>query len=151
MEDSIEARYRRYKRTQDTIAFLQDERQQDATVCRSCSLLLPSDFYFVDNKRDTGTSVYCKWCDYQKTRQWCEDNPAKAAFNAQKGHAKVRGIDFLFTFEEWLDWWGDDLHVNRGITKGKLVMARFNDEGPYHPSNVKKITTEENLGEYWNE
>lgn len=69
------------------------------------------------------------------------------AFKDQRAKAiKERGIEWHFTFDEWLDWWGDDI-VNRGREKGKLVMARYNDTGPYHPDNVKKITVSENARE----
>lgn len=68
------------------------------------------------------------------------------AFSAQKCNAKIRGIEWQFTFEEWLAWWGDDFN-NRGRKKGQLVMARYNDAGPYHPDNCKKITSGENSRE----
>lgn len=69
------------------------------------------------------------------------------AFNIQKYHAtKYRNIEWHFTFEEWLAWWGDDI-VNRGQGKGKLVMARHGDTGPYHPNNVRKCLHEDNARE----
>ena len=67
----------------------------------------------------------------------------KQRYQIQKGCAKRRGIDFEFTYEQWIAWWGDDI-VNRGRGAGKLVMARFNDSGAYHPDNVRKATQEEN-------
>lgn len=68
------------------------------------------------------------------------------AYHSQKTHAAKRNIDWHFTYETWLEWWGDDI-VNRGRGIGKLVMARHGDKGPYHPDNVKKITHEENCSE----
>jgi len=70
----------------------------------------------------------------------------KHKYSVQKAAAKVRGIEFQFTYEEWLAWWGDDI-VNRGPYKGQLVMARIGDTGPYHPDNVRKITCSENATE----
>lgn len=70
----------------------------------------------------------------------------REAYWTQKHHAKDRGIDWQFTYETWLEWWGDDI-VNRGPRKGQLVMARHKDQGPYHPDNVRKATTEENISE----
>ena len=67
----------------------------------------------------------------------------KQKYNSQKNSAKRRGIDWQFTFESWLNWWGDDI-INRGKYKGQLVMARYGDQGPYHPNNVYKATTKEN-------
>jgi hypothetical protein len=73
-------------------------------------------------------------------------DPIRHKYNCQKTHAKIRGIEWHFTFEEWVAWWGDDF-INRGRTKGKLVMARIGDQGPYHPDNVVKITNIDNSKE----
>ena len=70
----------------------------------------------------------------------------KQKYHRQHHDARVRGIDWQFTYETWLDWWGDDI-VNRGNKSGQLVMARNGDTGPYHPSNVRKITCNENHSE----
>jgi len=70
----------------------------------------------------------------------------KEYYWTQKHHAKDRGIDWQFTYDTWIDWWGNDI-TNRGMYKGQLVMARHNDTGPYHPSNVRKATVEENISE----
>lgn len=67
-------------------------------------------------------------------------------FNRQRTSAKIRGIDFNFSFNEWLEWWGDDFAL-RGCKKGQLVMARNNDTGPYHPDNVYKQECGANTGE----
>jgi hypothetical protein len=72
----------------------------------------------------------------------------RSRFWQQKGGAKKRGIEWHFTFEEWVEWWGEDFE-RRGSGKGKLVMARFGDTGPYHPDNVRKITHGENISEAW--
>jgi len=60
--------------------------------------------------------------------------------------AKERNIDWQFTYDTWVEWWGDDI-VNRGPYKGQLVMARNGDVGPYHPGNVHKKTASENCRE----
>ena len=70
--------------------------------------------------------------------------PYNNKFLDHRLHAKKRGIEWQFTYEEWINWWGDDI-ANRGPRKGQLVMARFNDSGPYHPNNVQKLTVEENV------
>ena len=67
----------------------------------------------------------------------------KKQYNAQRRAAKFRGIDWNFTYESWIDWWGDDI-IKRGIRKDELVMARNGDQGPYHPDNVKKISCSAN-------
>lgn len=60
--------------------------------------------------------------------------------------AKQRNIDWNFTYQSWIDWWGDDI-ANRGCRSGQLVMARNGDIGPYHPDNVSKKTCNENISE----
>ena len=71
-------------------------------------------------------------------------NIYKRRFTRQKWHAiNRRGIEWQLTFEEWSDWWGTDID-NRGCKNGQLVMARFNDIGPYSLSNIKKITANAN-------
>jgi hypothetical protein len=60
--------------------------------------------------------------------------------------AQYRGIDWEFTYDEWVKWWGPDIN-NRGTYIGQLVMARYNDTGPYNVNNVKKIKSSENVSE----
>jgi hypothetical protein len=62
---------------------------------------------------------------------------AVRAFQAQRTTARRRGIPFLLTFTEWWAWWQiDERWERRGNGLGKLMMARFNDQGPYSPGNV---------------
>ena len=69
----------------------------------------------------------------------------RGAYSSQRNRAvNVRGIDWQFTFETWLAWWGEDI-VNRGRGKGKLVQARIGDTGPYSPDNCVKLTMEQNI------
>ena len=70
-------------------------------------------------------------------------NQLKQKYYTQKAGAKARNIEWHFTFESWIAWWGDDI-VNRGNKSGQLVMARKDDTGPYHPDNVEKITANQN-------
>jgi len=65
-------------------------------------------------------------------------------YHSQKTTAKCRGIDWQFTYDTWIEWWGNDI-INRGKGPGKLCMARKGDTGPYHPDNVYKITHSENV------
>ena len=64
-------------------------------------------------------------------------------YSDQMFKAKQRGIDWHFTYDEWVKWWGDDI-TNRGIGSNDLQMCRKNDTGPYHPNNVYKATTKQN-------
>ena len=73
-------------------------------------------------------------------------DPLKQKYKDQRLNAGYRGIDWQFTFDEWVNWWGSDIE-KRGRLKGQLVMARYNDVGPYHPDNVRKATAEDNVKE----
>ena len=75
-------------------------------------------------------------------------DPLRRKWHTQKHGAKYRGIEFKLTFEQWKDWWGEDME-RRGNGKDDLVMARYNDEGAYELGNIKKITHAENKAEYW--
>jgi hypothetical protein len=58
-------------------------------------------------------------------------------YRQHKRNATHRGIDFLLSFEEWIDIWEQsgkwDLRGNR---PGYYVMSRNGDNGPYALSNV---------------
>jgi len=72
--------------------------------------------------------------------------PAWEAYRAQKDSAKRRGIPFLFTPEEWWDWWQvDNRWERRGMGADALVMARKGDQGPYSADNVDCLTHAQNL------
>jgi hypothetical protein len=68
----------------------------------------------------------------------------RGQFIAQRDNAKRRGIEWQFTFEQWIEWWGNDLS-KRGRKADDLCMARFGDKGPYAPGNCFKQTMKENL------
>jgi hypothetical protein len=63
--------------------------------------------------------------------------------NAKYHAIHIRNIDWQFTYDTWVEWWGEDI-TKRGPYKGQLVMARNGDIGPYHPDNVHKVTSTEN-------
>lgn len=73
---------------------------------------------------------------------------AKLCFNDHKKNARKRGIDFHFTFEEWVKWWEDNLGPDwlklRGRSSKQYQMARKGDEGPYCVHNVECLTRAEN-------
>lgn len=72
-------------------------------------------------------------------------------FCNQKSGARERGIPFEMTFREWKGWWIENLGPcwmeKRGAGRGKYVMARYGDKGPYRLGNVKCITSSENTRE----
>ncbi|WP_257757895.1 hypothetical protein [Burkholderia glumae] len=67
----------------------------------------------------------------------------KIAFQIQRHGAARRGIGWELTFEQWLDWWGDDIE-RRGVHPGDLQMQRIADAGPYALGNIKKGTPRQN-------
>lgn len=72
----------------------------------------------------------------------------RSAFYSQRNTARERGIEFLLTFDEWLQIWLDSGHLQeRGRKCGQYCMARFGDKGPYAIGNVKIILHGENLRE----
>jgi hypothetical protein len=67
-------------------------------------------------------------------------------YTQHKSNAKMRGIDFLFTFEEWKYWWiATGKWEQRGKLRGQYVMRRHGDVGPYSIDNVFCGVTEENV------
>src|SRR5690348_2149718 len=72
-------------------------------------------------------------------------------FEVAKIHARERGIEFLFTYQEWITWWefhlGPDWLKLRGKLKHQYCMARKGDTGPYHPDNVECKTVSENCSD----
>lgn len=68
---------------------------------------------------------------------------ARFAYDNQRRRAEWAGIGWEFTFESWLEWWGEDL-FKRGVGRDQLSMQRIADSGPYSPSNVRKGTPKDN-------
>lgn len=61
----------------------------------------------------------------------------KRAYYNQKSNAKVRGIEFLISFDDWLEIWIDSGKLElRGSGIGKYCMCRIGDLGPYSKWNV---------------
>lgn len=134
--------------------------------CTKCNRTLPNESFHRASKETRGYAWWCKECkrdqeaahrlgNPEKTarkrenlRRWRLKNKQRSAYLDQKNNAQKRGIDFLFSFDEWVEWWGDDFD-KRGCKLGELVMARAGDCGPYSPANVHKATCSENLAEYW--
>lgn len=65
-------------------------------------------------------------------------------YKRQRYHSKIRGIEFKLTYDEWVNWWGEDIH-NRGRGMGKLQMCRNKDQGSYELGNIFKSTHEQNM------
>ena len=67
-------------------------------------------------------------------------------YTQHKSNAKMRGVEFLFAFDEWKDWWvATGKWEQRGKLRGQYVMRRHGDIGPYAVDNVFCGVTEENV------
>lgn len=71
---------------------------------------------------------------------------ARKAFRQQVQNSIRRGIPFLFSFEEWWEWWNAEpgRWEQRGVGKRRLAMARHGDNGAYEPGNVLPLTNSQN-------
>ena len=77
------------------------------------------------------------------SKRWRLANPHRDAYIKQRSGAKGRGVEFEISFEEWVEWWGEDFEL-RGFSKGGLQMCRYGDEGAYELGNIYKATGKEN-------
>ena len=66
--------------------------------------------------------------------------PYKRQYNMQKAAAKHRGVDFELTFEEWRDWWGDDVSKRGRNHPQAMVMALIDKTQGYKLGNIVKRT-----------
>lgn len=81
-----------------------------------------------------------------KTR---EDSPV-GKFCQQRQNARNRGIEWNLTLWEWWQIWEESGKWNqRGRNDGEYVMARYCDEGAYEVGNVRIVTCNENINEYY--
>jgi len=78
-----------------------------------------------------------------KHATWKQKNPKRYAWLGQRHTSKQRGVEFNLTFEEFVEFWGDDFET-RGTGWGQLQMGRYGDVGAYEVGNIYKATKEEN-------
>lgn len=72
-------------------------------------------------------------------------NPDKRRWQVHRTNARMRGIEFKLTFEEWFCWWMDTGHyMERGNKRGQYVMGRIGDKGAYELGNIVCIQAQEN-------
>lgn len=85
---------------------------------------------------------------YKAVAAWRAANPEKTAYMKHRQDAKMRGVPWLITFEEWWSVWdASGKWPERGHCSGQYVMARYGDRGPYAVGNVRIITCNENVAE----
>ena len=72
-------------------------------------------------------------------------DPRVRAFQSQRHDARRRGVSWEFSFEAWWACWeASGRWAHRGRGRGKYMMARHGDMGPYALHNVEIITHEQN-------
>lgn len=83
-----------------------------------------------------------------RERKWIKTPRGK--YSVQKRHAKQRGINWEFTFEDWWDMWQKSgKWDDRGVSTGQYCMCRFKDEGPYSSTNCEiRHAPDNNLENY---
>lgn len=70
------------------------------------------------------------------------------AYSQHKNSAKIREIEWGFTFSSWWAIWQPYFHMRGSKTKNHLCMAREMDVGPYAPGNVYLTTIMGNIEDY---
>lgn len=82
----------------------------------------------------------------RNVRRWRKT--PKGRYLEQRRNALRRRVAWEFTFESWWQMWeASGRWRQRGKAKGKYVMARNGDCGPYSPSNCRIIKLEVNTAE----
>jgi hypothetical protein len=84
-----------------------------------------------------------------RKQSWIKHNQTPIAkYRFQKNSAHRRNIPWEFTFELWWEVWEKSgKWEQRGQRADQYCMCRYNDVGPYSPSNVYISTTSENAKE----
>ena len=84
-------------------------------------------------------------CTLEELRD-CRANGLLCAFQTQRKNAAHRGIDWQLNLSQWLGIWRESGKLSdRGLGRGKYVMSRSQDKGPYAVGNVSiKLGTENN-------
>ena len=120
-------------------------------ICTRCQQEKPTTHYIPNQRKCKACRSELSKIYYQKNKikmraqhqAWRDGNPLRFAYLAQKTCAKQRDIQWEFTFESWLEWWGDDIEL-RGSKPDDLCCCRYGDEGPYSPDNCYKDTFHNN-------
>lgn len=104
-------------------------------------------------KRKEYKSLYLKnMSEEQKSRKRESDKKwwgsLKGKYARQKYDAKNRGIEFLLSYEEWINIWETSGKLEERSALG-YCMCRFNDEGAYHKNNVYIALSSQNTRDAW--
>jgi hypothetical protein len=81
----------------------------------------------------------------EQSAHWVEANRKRKNWLDQRATSKKRGVKFNLTYEEYVEFWGDDFHL-KGRKNNQLCMCRYGDEGAYEVGNIYKETMLVNKG-----
>lgn len=81
----------------------------------------------------------------EKAKRWVANNRKRKAWLDQRATSKRRGVEFKLTYEEYVEFWGDDYH-KKGRKMDQMCMGRYGDKGAYEVGNIYKCTNRENKG-----
>lgn len=79
----------------------------------------------------------------EKAARWVAQNGMRKKWLDKRASSKRRGVEFNLTYEEFVEFWGDDAH-RIGRKYDDLCMGRYDDTGPYEVGNIYKCTNREN-------
>lgn len=78
--------------------------------------------------------------------QWRVDNPERAAYGAQRDHARARRIPFTLSFEQWWAVVEPSGYMDgRGCLRHQLHVDRRDPSKGYEVGNIRVITCSENV------
>lgn len=84
-------------------------------------------------------------CHKCRSRSWRKNNPYRAAYVRQKGHAKARGIEFRISFRHWKCFAEkSELIENSGLTADALTVDRRDNLKGYVIGNLQVMTRRAN-------
>lgn len=79
----------------------------------------------------------------ERQKRWLATD--KGRYARARNNALQRGVEWLFSFDEWLEVWKESGHYHeRGRGAGLYQMARLGDCGPYAKWNVRIVRMEAN-------
>jgi hypothetical protein len=100
--------------------------------------------------RDKYGFDYATYKEFMKVGRgkMAKQHPARAFVN-QKNSADWRGIEWQFKLADWRAFWQESgKWPERGLSKGKYVMCRYGDAGPYSRDNCYIAETGDNIRHY---
>lgn len=75
----------------------------------------------------------------------------KRAYLDNKSHAQARAIDFLLSYEDFLELWlVSGKWEQRGRRRGQFQLCRYGDSGPYSSRNCYIGEVGQNQQDRWN-